>query len=105
MFIPCKDIDSEVQLHLGFQVSRKDPTTEVLPIIASLARVRSEISRTGKGSGETKHASKSREIAISFAEKLFTEHKYFIDLLKSKSTIARSELFSLKEGKKYSSCF
>lgn len=60
---------------------------QVLSIIASLVRVRSEISGTGKGSGETKHASKSRETAISFAEKLFTEHKYFIDLLKSKSTI------------------
>ncbi|XP_022154880.1 E3 ubiquitin-protein ligase listerin isoform X2 [Momordica charantia] len=56
---------------------------------------RSERSETGKGSGETKHASKSRETAISFAEKLFTEHKYFIDLLNSKSPIIRSATYSV----------
>lgn len=64
-------------------------------IIDVLVSVGSERSGTGKGSGETKHASKSRETAISFAEKLFTEHKYFIDLLKSKSTIVRSATYSV----------
>ncbi|KAG6607353.1 E3 ubiquitin-protein ligase listerin, partial [Cucurbita argyrosperma subsp. sororia] len=64
-------------------------------LIDVLVSVRTERSGTGKGSGETKHASKSRETAISFAEKLFTEHKYFVHLLQSKSTIVRSATFSV----------
>ncbi|XP_038895284.1 E3 ubiquitin-protein ligase listerin isoform X5 [Benincasa hispida] len=66
-------------------------------LIDVLVSVRFERSGTGKSSGETKHASKSRsrETAISFAEKLFTEHKYFIDLLKSKSTIVRSATYTV----------
>uniref|UniRef100_A0A9I9DLL5 E3 ubiquitin-protein ligase listerin n=1 Tax=Cucumis melo TaxID=3656 RepID=A0A9I9DLL5_CUCME len=66
-------------------------------LIDVLVSGRSERSGTGKSSGETKHTSmsRSRETAISFAEKLFTEHKYFIDLLKSKSNIVRSATYSV----------
>lgn len=44
---------------------------------------------------ESKHASKARATAISFAEKLFTVHKYFVDLLKSQSPAIRSATFSV----------
>ena len=44
---------------------------------------------------ESKHASKARATAISFAEKLFTAHKYFVDLLKSQSPAIRSATFSV----------
>lgn len=66
-------------------------------LIDVLVSVRSERSGTGKSSGEIKHASKSRsgETAIAFAEKLFTEHKYFVDLLKSKSTMVRSATYTV----------
>lgn len=35
--VSTQDIDSEVPLHLGFQVSRKDPTTEVIYIYLSFS--------------------------------------------------------------------
>jgi hypothetical protein len=44
---------------------------------------------------EPKHASKAMEIAISFAEKLFSAHKYFVDFLKSQSSTIRSAAFSV----------
>ena len=44
---------------------------------------------------EPKHASKARETAISFAEKLFTAHKYFADFLKSQSPAIRAATFSI----------
>jgi hypothetical protein len=44
---------------------------------------------------EPKHASKAREIAISFAEKLFNAHKCFVDFLKSQSSSIRSAAFSV----------
>ncbi|CAK7351987.1 unnamed protein product [Dovyalis caffra] len=43
---------------------------------------------------EPKHASKARETAISFGEKLFSAHKYFLDFLKSKSPAIRSATYS-----------
>ncbi|XP_050138704.1 E3 ubiquitin-protein ligase listerin [Malus sylvestris] len=42
-----------------------------------------------------KHALKARETAISFAEKLFTAHKYFIDFLKSPISAIRSATYSV----------
>ncbi|XP_059429493.1 E3 ubiquitin-protein ligase listerin [Corylus avellana] len=44
---------------------------------------------------EPKHASKAREIAILFAEKLFSANKYFVDFLKSQSSSIRSAAFSV----------
>lgn len=46
-------------------------------------------------SAEPKHASKARDTAISFAEKLFSAHKYFLDFLKSKSPAIRSATYSV----------
>ncbi|XP_065847176.1 E3 ubiquitin-protein ligase listerin [Euphorbia lathyris] len=45
--------------------------------------------------GESKHASKARTTAISFAENLFSAHKYFLDFLKSQSTAIRSATYSV----------
>ncbi|KAK7300853.1 hypothetical protein RJT34_11704 [Clitoria ternatea] len=44
---------------------------------------------------EPKHASKAREAAVSFAEKLFKDHKYFLDFLKSQRSTIRSATYSL----------
>ncbi|KAF7816195.1 E3 ubiquitin-protein ligase listerin [Senna tora] len=44
---------------------------------------------------EPKHASKARVAAVSFAEKLFTDHKYFLDFLKSRSPAIRSATYSV----------
>lgn len=44
---------------------------------------------------EPKHASKARVAAVSFAEKLFTDHKYFLDFLKSHSPAIRSATYSV----------
>ncbi|KAK6234537.1 hypothetical protein SCA6_009874 [Theobroma cacao] len=46
-------------------------------------------------SAEPKHASKARATAISFAEKLFSAHKYFVDFLKSQSPAIRSATYSV----------
>ncbi|KAB5512949.1 hypothetical protein DKX38_029977 [Salix brachista] len=43
---------------------------------------------------EPKHASKARETAISFGEKLFSTQKYFLDFLKSKTPAIRSATYS-----------
>lgn len=44
---------------------------------------------------EPKHASKARAIAVSFSEKLFSDHKYFLDFLKSQSVSIRSATYSV----------
>lgn len=44
---------------------------------------------------EPKHASKARAIALSFSEKLFSDHKYFLDFLKSQSVSIRSATYSV----------
>lgn len=56
-----------------------------------------QLERPGLGSipAQSKHASKARAVAISFAEKLFTAHKCFSDFLKSQSTAVRSATYSV----------
>ncbi|KAM7257486.1 hypothetical protein ACFE04_013227 [Oxalis oulophora] len=44
---------------------------------------------------EPKHASKARNSAISFAEKLFSDNKYFLVFLKSQSPVIRSAAYSV----------
>lgn len=44
---------------------------------------------------EPKHASKARVAAVSFGEKLLTDHKYFLDFLKSQRPTIRSATYSL----------
>lgn len=44
---------------------------------------------------EPKHAAKARVAAVSFAEKLLTDHKYFLDFLKSQRPAIRSATYSL----------
>ncbi|XP_059626408.1 E3 ubiquitin-protein ligase listerin isoform X2 [Cornus florida] len=44
---------------------------------------------------EPKHASKARAAAISYAERLFTAHKYFLDFLKSQSPAIRAATYSV----------
>uniref|UniRef100_F6GUH3 E3 ubiquitin-protein ligase listerin n=1 Tax=Vitis vinifera TaxID=29760 RepID=F6GUH3_VITVI len=44
---------------------------------------------------EPKHASKARATAISFAEKLFSSHRYFLDFVKSQSPAIRSATYSM----------
>ncbi|XP_050216478.1 E3 ubiquitin-protein ligase listerin [Mercurialis annua] len=41
-----------------------------------------------------KHASKARITAMSFAEKIFSAHKYFADFMKSRSPVVRSATYS-----------
>ncbi|KAJ8751318.1 hypothetical protein K2173_016502 [Erythroxylum novogranatense] len=48
-----------------------------------------------KIAAEPKNASKARTTAVSFAEKLFSSPKYFIDFLKSQSRAIRSATFSV----------
>jgi len=44
---------------------------------------------------EPKHASKARVAAVSFTEKLFKDHKYFHDFLRSQKPSIRSATYSL----------
>ncbi|RDX61954.1 E3 ubiquitin-protein ligase listerin, partial [Mucuna pruriens] len=44
---------------------------------------------------EPKHASKARVAAVSFAEKLFKDHKYFLDFLRSQRPTIRSATYSV----------
>ncbi|KAL2317406.1 hypothetical protein Fmac_031282 [Flemingia macrophylla] len=44
---------------------------------------------------EPKHASKARVAAVSFAEKLFKDHKYFLHFLRSQSPTIRSATYSV----------
>lgn len=44
---------------------------------------------------EPKHASKARVAAVSFAEKLFKDHKYFLDFLRSPRPTIRSATYSV----------
>ncbi|KAJ1437516.1 Zinc finger, RING-type [Sesbania bispinosa] len=44
---------------------------------------------------EPKHASKARVAAVSFTEKLLTDHKYFLDFLKSQRPTIRSATYSV----------
>lgn len=44
---------------------------------------------------EPKHALKARVAAVSFAEKLFKDHKYFLDFLKSQRPTIRSATYSV----------
>ncbi|KAE8722748.1 E3 ubiquitin-protein ligase listerin [Hibiscus syriacus] len=46
-------------------------------------------------SAEPKHASKAKATAISFAEKLFSAHKYFLEFLKSQSSAVRSATYTV----------
>lgn len=46
-------------------------------------------------SAESKHGSKARVTAVSFAEKLFSAHKCFLDFLKSQSPAIRSATYSV----------
>ncbi|KAE8667455.1 HEAT/U-box domain-containing protein, putative isoform 2 [Hibiscus syriacus] len=46
-------------------------------------------------SAEPKHASKAKATAISFAEKLFSAHKYFLEFLKSQSPAVRSATYTV----------
>ncbi|XVF46152.1 hypothetical protein PTKIN_Ptkin03bG0003900 [Pterospermum kingtungense] len=46
-------------------------------------------------STEPKHASKAKATAISFAEKLFSAHKCFLEFLKSESPAVRSATYSV----------
>ena len=59
--------------------------------------VGSQLDRPGFESitAEPKHASKARATAISFAEKLFSSHRYFLDFLKSQSPAIRSATYSM----------
>lgn len=61
-------------------------------VLISLQQERSGLEND---SAETKHASKAREAAVSFAEKLLTDHKYFLDFLKSTSPAIRSATYSV----------
>lgn len=45
--------------------------------------------------GESKYAAKARSIALSSAEKLFSNHNYFLDFLKSQSSVIRSAAYSV----------
>lgn len=45
--------------------------------------------------GESKYAVKSRTIAVSTAEKLFSTHNYFLDFVKSQSPAIRSAAYSM----------
>ncbi|XP_020237904.1 E3 ubiquitin-protein ligase listerin isoform X2 [Cajanus cajan] len=44
---------------------------------------------------EPKHASKARVAAVAFAEKLFKDHKYFLDFLRSQRPTIRSATYSV----------
>ncbi|XP_058075497.1 E3 ubiquitin-protein ligase listerin isoform X2 [Magnolia sinica] len=44
---------------------------------------------------ESKHAFRAREVAISYAEKMFSSYKYFLEFLKSQSPGVRSAVFSV----------
>ncbi|MBA0730942.1 hypothetical protein Golax_022593 [Gossypium laxum] len=46
-------------------------------------------------SAEQKRASKAKATAISFAEKLFSAHKYFLEFLKSQSPAVRSATYTV----------
>ncbi|KAK8683673.1 hypothetical protein V6N13_039726 [Hibiscus sabdariffa] len=46
-------------------------------------------------SAEPKHASKAKTTAISFAEKIFSAHKYFLEFLKSQSPAVRSATYTV----------
>ncbi|KAJ0075996.1 hypothetical protein Patl1_35096 [Pistacia atlantica] len=46
-------------------------------------------------SAESKHGAKARVTAVSFSEKLFSAHKYFLDFLKSQSPMIRSATYSV----------
>ncbi|XP_057789666.1 E3 ubiquitin-protein ligase listerin [Salvia miltiorrhiza] len=45
--------------------------------------------------GESKYGVKARSIALSSAEKLFSNHNYFLDFLKSQSPVIRSAAYSV----------
>lgn len=45
--------------------------------------------------GESKYAAKARSIALSYAEKMFLSHNYFLDFLKSDSPAIRSAAYSV----------
>lgn len=45
--------------------------------------------------GESKYGLKARSIALSSAEKLFSNHNYFLDFLKSQSPVIRSAAYSV----------
>ncbi|XP_028768908.1 E3 ubiquitin-protein ligase listerin [Neltuma alba] len=61
-------------------------------VLISLQQERSGLQNI---SAEPKHASKAREAAVSFAEKLLTDQKYFLDFLKSTSPAIRSATYSV----------
>lgn len=64
----------------------------LLDVLVSLQAVRPG---TENITAQPKHALKARETAISFAEKLFTAHKYFLDFLKSPISAIRSATYSV----------
>ncbi|XP_042045298.1 E3 ubiquitin-protein ligase listerin-like [Salvia splendens] len=45
--------------------------------------------------GESKYGVKSRSVALTFAEKWFSNHNYFLDFLKSQSPVIRSAAYSV----------
>lgn len=79
---------------LGFQVISAS-LLAVATLLDVLVSVELEKPGFENLSAEPKHASKARANAISFAEKLFTAHKYFVDFLKSQSPAIRSAAFSV----------
>ncbi|WCJ34820.1 E3 ubiquitin-protein ligase listerin [Euphorbia peplus] len=64
-------------------------------ILDVLIPVQSERPGFENVASESKHASKARTTAISFAENLFSDHKYFLDFMKSKSPAVRSATYSV----------
>ncbi|CAI0399632.1 unnamed protein product [Linum tenue] len=63
-------------------------------LIDVLFSLRSETSGFEDIVAEPRNASKARATAISFAEKLFSDHKYFLDFLKSENPAVRSAAYS-----------
>ncbi|KAK6935661.1 Zinc finger, RING-type [Dillenia turbinata] len=64
----------------------------LLDILVSMQR---EIPDVETVTTESKHASKARLTAISFAEKMFSTHKFFLDFLKSQNPAIRSATYSV----------
>lgn len=81
-------------LFLGFQVISSS-LLALATLLDVLVPVQSERPGFENGASESKHASKARMTAISFAENLFSDHKYFLDFMKSQSPTIRSATYSV----------
>ncbi|XVF20393.1 hypothetical protein REPUB_Repub11eG0194700 [Reevesia pubescens] len=85
-------LDELQEMHQQVISSSLLALTTLLDVLVSV-----QIERPGfeNVSAEPKHASKARVTAISFAEKLFSAHKYFLEFLKSQSPAVRSATYSV----------